>query len=122
MSIARFIDHTILKPTVSPDEIAKICGEAKAYSFASVCVPPFSVPQAYALLPTAKPLVATVIGFPFGYSHYEAKLEEMKKAIQEGATELDMVLNLAALKAGDFTYLDLEADLITSFVKDQGRV
>src|SRR5689334_17367958 len=90
MSIAQFIDHTLLKPSTSLAEIEKLCNESKEYGFAAVCVPPYYVKDAAQVLAGSKVGVATVIGFPFGYSHYEAKAEELRQALHDGANEIDM--------------------------------
>jgi deoxyribose-phosphate aldolase len=121
MSIAKYIDHTILKPNTSSADITKLCDEAKQYKFAAVCIPPYFVPTASQLLKGSKIKVATVIGFPFGYSHYDAKLTEAEQAINDGADELDMVMNIAAFKERDFSYLKKEAETIVS-IKQKKRV
>src|SRR5688572_17012633 len=81
MSVAEFIDHTILKPTTTITEINNICREAREYGFAAVCIPPYFVKEAKENLMNGKPRFATVIGFPFGYSHYSAKLAEAEQAL-----------------------------------------
>jgi deoxyribose-phosphate aldolase len=121
MSIAKYIDHTILKPNTSSAEIKKLCDEAMQYEFAAVCVPPYYVSNASQLLKGSKIKVATVIGFPFGYSHYTAKLAEAEQAITDGADELDMVMNIAAFKENDFDFLKKEAEAIVS-IKQKKRV
>lgn len=109
MHIAHYIDHTILKPEATAAEIRQLCEEAVAAGFAAVCVPPYYVPVATAMLVGIAPVkVATVIGFPFGYSSISAKIAEIEKAIADGADELDMVSNIAALKNGDWDYLTQE--------------
>jgi deoxyribose-phosphate aldolase len=113
MTIAKYIDHTILKPNTTLAEIEKLCAEATEYSFASVCVPPNFIRDAARLTKGSTVKVATVIGFPFGYSHYTAKVAEVKQAIEDGAHELDMVINIAALKNKDFDYLESEIKAIT---------
>ncbi|MER3463377.1 MAG: deoxyribose-phosphate aldolase [Chitinophagaceae bacterium] len=121
MSIAQYIDHTILKPTTTLADIEKMCEEAKEYHFAAVCVPPYYVKDAVEILKNSDVKVATVIGFPFGYSHYTAKLAEAKQALVEGADELDMVMNLAAFKSNDIAYLETEiAELVK--LKKEGTV
>jgi deoxyribose-phosphate aldolase len=120
MSIAQFIDHTVLKPSATLGDIEKACDEAKAFGFAAVCIPPYYVRDAAQILAGAAPRLATVIGFPFGYSHYEAKAEEASKAMDEGAQELDMVMNIAAFKSNDVAYLESEIGLISSLVKEKG--
>jgi deoxyribose-phosphate aldolase len=121
MSIAKYIDHTILKPNTSSAEIKKLCEEARQYEFAAVCVPPYYISNASQLLKGNKIKVATVIGFPFGYSHYTAKLTEAEQAITDGADELDMVMNIAAFKENDFDFLKKEAEAIVS-IKQKKRV
>jgi deoxyribose-phosphate aldolase len=121
MSIAKYIDHTILKPNTSSAEIKKLCDEAMQYEFAAICVPPYFVSNASQLLRGSKIKVATVVGFPFGYSHYTAKLLEAEQAIIDGADELDMVMNIAAFKENDFDHLKKEAEAIVS-IKQKKRV
>jgi deoxyribose-phosphate aldolase len=122
MNIAQFIDHTILKPTTSLAEIEKVCEEAAQYGFAAVCVPPYYVRDANQVLEKKKVKLATVIGFPFGYSHYKAKRKEIKEALKDGAEELDMVMNIAAFKSNDMAYLENEMEEITSIIKEKGAV
>lgn len=122
MNIAQFIDHTILKPTTTLAEIEKVCEEALEYGFAAVCVPPYYVRDASQVLEKRKVKLATVIGFPFGYSHYKAKRKEIKEALKDGADELDMVMNIAAFKSNDMAYLEKEIEEITSVVKENGKV
>lgn len=114
MSLAQFIDHTILKPTTTLADIEKICEEAAQYGFAAVCVPPYYVKDAKTILQNTPVKVATVIGFPFGYSHFTAKLAEARQAILDGADELDMVMNLAAFKSNDMAYLESEIGEMTN--------
>jgi deoxyribose-phosphate aldolase len=108
MNIAAYIDHTILKPTTLLADISQLCNEALEHHFAAVCVPPNFVSTAKKLISDADVKIATVIGFPFGYSSIAAKLEEIKKAIQDGADELDIVINISALKNNDMDYLAKE--------------
>ncbi len=98
---ARFIDHTMLKADAMPGEIEKLCEEAKKYGFASVCVNPGNVARAARLLQGASVKVCTVIGFPLGATTSEVKAFETNDAIHNGAEEIDMVINVGALKSGD---------------------
>ena len=101
MKLSNLIDHTVLKNVTTIADIDRICNEALEYRFAAVCVPPYYVQDAKKLLAGSPVKVATVIGFPFGYHHYKTKLEEARLAIDEGADELDMVMNLAAFKSNE---------------------
>jgi len=114
MSLAQFIDHTILKPSTTLADIEKVCNEAIEYGFAAVCIPPYFVKDAAQILSGAQPALATVIGFPFGYSHYQAKAEEAKLAIGDGARELDLVMNIAAFKSNDMAWLEKEIETISA--------
>jgi deoxyribose-phosphate aldolase len=122
MNIASYIDHTILKPTTTHIEIKKICEESLQYKFAAVCVPPPMVGEAKQRLLGSAVKTATVIGFPFGYSVTKAKLAEAGQAISDGADELDTVIDLIALKSGDWGSLELEMQAITDLVHAQGKV
>jgi len=114
MSLAQFIDHTILKPSTTLGDIEKVCTEAMEYGFAAVCIPPYYVKDASQILEGPGPALATVIGFPFGYSHYLAKLAEAEQAIEEGANELDMVMNIAAFKSNDMAWVEKEVETISN--------
>jgi deoxyribose-phosphate aldolase len=98
--IARMIDHTLLKPEATKDEVAFLCAEAAKYGFASVCVNPFWVPFCAELLRGHSPAVCTVVGFPLGANQPAIKAEEARLAVAQGATEVDMVVNVGALKSG----------------------
>ena len=100
-SLARMIDHTLLKPDATADQIAQLCFEARKYHFASVCVNPTNVKLCSDLLKGSDVEVCTVIGFPLGATSTEVKAFETQNAIDHGATEIDMVINIGALKAGD---------------------
>jgi deoxyribose-phosphate aldolase len=122
MSIAHFIDHTILKPTTALADIEKVCDEAKRYGFAAVCVPPYFVSDSKEILRDSSVKLATVIGFPFGYNDYKAKAAEMKQAIADGADELDVVINLAAFKSNDMAYLESEVKKLSSITQENFKV
>lgn len=102
MNIAKYIDHTILKPIAQRKDIEKLCKEAKEYNFASVCVNPCWVSYASELLKGSDVKVCTVIGFPLGANDSSVKAFEAKTAIEQGASEVDMVINIGALKAGEY--------------------
>lgn len=101
MDIASKIDHTILKPDTLPEEVERICREAVEYGFAAVCIPPCFVQDAVGHLEESEVKVATVVGFPMGYSDTESKVIETSIAIDHGASEIDMVCRIGSLKAGD---------------------
>lgn len=122
MNISTYIDHTLLKPTTLTADIEKLCAEARRYEFAAVCVPPNFVRKAKALLSDCTVKIATVIGFPFGYSAIEAKIAEIVLAMVDGADELDVVVNIAAIKNGDWIYLANEINHIMPVVKSQNKV
>jgi deoxyribose-phosphate aldolase len=95
------IDHTLLKPDATVQEISQLCHEAMLYNFASVCINPTHVKLAAQLLQNSDVKVCTVIGFPLGATSTEAKVFETEQALRDGATEIDMVINIGALKGGD---------------------
>ena len=103
MNPAKFIDHTLLKPTATQAQIKQLCQEARRYGFASVCVNPCRVALAKKELAGSNVKVCTVIGFPLGANTSAAKAYEAKDALENGADELDMVINVGALKDGDDT-------------------
>lgn len=121
MNISSYIDHTILKPTTLLAEIEKVCDEAKQYEFAAVCVSPPFVKKSKVLLQGTNVKVATVIGFPFGYSAVEAKLAEILLAMVDGADELDVVINIMALKNNDWLYISNEINHIIPVVKSKEK-
>ncbi len=98
--LAAMIDHTLLKAEATPDMVSKLCAEAQRYRFASVCVNPFNVAQCARLLAGTGVLVCSVAGFPLGASLAAAKAYEAECAIRDGAREVDMVLNVGAVKSG----------------------
>lgn len=100
-SMARMIDHTLLKPDATADMIAQLCFEARKHHFASVCINPTHVKLCAELLKDTDVKVCTVIGFPLGATSPKVKAFETQNAIEDGATEIDMVINIGALKAGD---------------------
>lgn len=122
MQLNQYIDHTILKPMTLISDIEKLCQEAIEYRFAAVCVPPPFVKKSKQLLLGTGVKTATVIGFPFGYSAVEAKIAETLLAIVDGADELDIVINLIALKNNDWEYLANEINHLMPVIKEQNKV
>ncbi len=114
ISVGQMVDHTLLKPDATRDEIAQLCYEARKYNFASVCVNSSNVKLCADLLQGSPVKVCSVIGFPLGASSTDVKIFEAKTAIKDGATEIDMVINIGALKAKDF---DLVAQDINGVVR-----
>jgi deoxyribose-phosphate aldolase len=102
MDLARYIDHTLLKPEATAAQIDELCAEAREYQFASVCINPTWVKRSAGNLRGSGVVTCTVIGFPLGASTTAIKAMEARRALREGAREVDMVLNVGALKSGDF--------------------
>ncbi len=113
MNISKYIDHTLLKATTTASEIKQLCDEAVANKFFAVCVPPVYVEQAKNLLDDTDVKVCTVIGFPLGYHSFESKLAEIDFAIENGADELDMVINLADLMSEEYDMITQEISALT---------
>ena len=105
MQYNKLIDHTLLKQDAQPEQIVKLCEEAKQFDFMSVCVNPGYVPLAASCLKDSDVKVCTVIGFPLGMNLTKTKVEEAILAVKEGATEVDMVINVGMLKAGHDDYV-----------------
>ncbi|UQD52802.1 deoxyribose-phosphate aldolase [Bacillus methanolicus] len=119
MDIAGMIDHTLLKADATKEQIKKLCEEAKEYKFASVCVNPGWVKYASELLEGSGVNVCTVIGFPLGATTLETKVFETKNAIENGAAEVDMVINIGALKDGDNDFVEKEIRAVVEAAKGQ---
>jgi deoxyribose-phosphate aldolase len=109
-NIAATLDHTLLRPDCTEAQIIQLCQEARQYGFASACVPPYYVPVAARELSGSGVAVCTVIGFPLGYNSPRVKFREAEIALGEGATELDLVLNVSALKSGDLGAVKAEVE------------
>ncbi len=112
MELNSYIDHTNLNNTATLKDIEKLCNEAMQYHFASVCVHPYYVPLAANLLKDSNVAVCTVIGFPQGMNTKEVKVFEAINAVENGADEIDMVINIAALKNKDYDYVKEEIEEI----------
>ena len=105
MDIARAIDHTLLKPEATPTQLETLCAEARTYNFVTVCVNPIYVSLAAQLLAGSNTVVCAVVGFPLGATTTEVKVFETTQAIGNGAREIDMVVAIGRLKAGDLDYV-----------------
>lgn len=121
MPLASYIDHTILSPLCTAADIRKLCSEAIDRRFAAVCVPPFYVRDARQLLERSPVKLATVVGFPMGYSTTSAKVEEIKRAIDEGADEVDVVINICAVKNQNWNFVRNDLDSMATAAHLKGR-
>src|SRR5690606_364881 len=107
--LAIYIDHTILRPDATQDQVLQLCDEARSYGFAAVCVPPSYVQAAAERLgPGSLVKVATVVGFPLGYTHPKVKFLETHQAIADGANEIDVVMNVSFFKSGRYSEIESE--------------
>jgi deoxyribose-phosphate aldolase len=118
MKINKYIDHTVLKSITTKEDIVKLCSEAKEYNFFSVCVNGCYVPLASEELDGTEVKIAAVIGFPLGAMSSEAKVFEAKKCIQDGASEIDMVINVGLLKSGETQLVEDEIRAIKEAIGD----
>ena len=110
----KLIDLTYLKPDASRVKIEQLCADAIEYGVYSVCVPPYYVQQVARILEDYQTKVCTVIGFPYGYDATQVKVEAIKKAVEDNVDEIDVVVNIAAVKSGDWSFILNDAD---SFVR-----
>lgn len=122
MQLNHLIDHTLLKPTTLVSEINQLCEEALRFQFAAVCVPPPFVKIAHEQVAGSNVKVATVIGFPFGYSAVEAKIAESVLAMVDGTDELDVVASILAIKNHDWTYLANEINHLLPVIRSKNKV
>lgn len=122
MNINKLIDHTALKPNTTKESILKLITEAKTYDFASVCINPCWIELAHQELKNTDVKVCTVIGFPLGANTTEVKVFEAKDAIEKGAQEIDMVINIAMLKDKEYDYVENEIHQIVEAAKDKAIV
>lgn len=117
--LAKLIDHTLLKPNATKDDIARLCEEAKEYGFWSVCVNSTYVSLAAEIVKNSDVKVCSVVGFPLGANTSEAKACEAEKAVNDGASEIDMVMNIGALKSGDYKLVKRDIRKVVQRVKSQ---
>ena len=120
--LARHIDSTLLKPTATVPEFDALFDEAAHFGFWSVCVPPSIVKRAAGRLGGTGVKVCTVVGFPLGYASPETKRDEALRAVQDGADEIDMVMNLGAFKSGDLSLVSREIESIASVCRSSGKL
>ncbi len=121
MNIASFLDHTLLRPNLTLQEVNKLFSEARQYQFKAVCIPPYFVSAAKRQLEGTKIAIATVIGFPLGYSSLSSKIDEIRRAIDQGADEFDTVINICAVKSGDWSYIKNEINSLSTAVQLRGK-
>ena len=119
--LAKMIDHTILKANATQSDIEKLCEEAKEYNFASVCVNPYWVPLASDLLKNSTVKVCTVIGFPLGATSSESKASETEIAILQGADEVDMVINVGAMKNNQTDIVEKDILSVVNSARQTGK-
>lgn len=120
-NVAEYIEHTLLNPLTNREDIAVLCDEILKYNFLGACVPPFLVREAVKKLESSNKVVSTVIGFPLGYTFTNVKVEETKKVIDEGADEVDVVLNLSAVKSNDWSIVRNEIESIAMATHMRGK-
>ncbi len=120
--LAKMIDHTLLKPEATQEMIHKICEEAKENHFASVCVNPYWVSYSYQQLKDTDVKVCTVIGFPLGATTKEVKAFETTNTIENGATEVDMVINIGALKSNQYDVVEEDIKAVVAAAKGKALV
>lgn len=122
MKLNRYIDHTLLKPDATPDHIKQLCLEALAHEFRAVCVNSKYVPLAASLLKGSTTAVACVVGFPLGAMATGAKAFEAAMAARDGATEIDMVIDIGAAKAGDFDAVERDIAAVVEQTAEYAKV
>jgi deoxyribose-phosphate aldolase len=121
-ALAKMIDHSILHPTLTDEDLRKECAVARTYDVASVCVKPYAVKMASELLKGSDVLVGCVIGFPAGNSAIEVKVYETEVACRDGAVEIDMVINIGKALQGDWAYIEQEIAAVTSACHKHGAI
>jgi deoxyribose-phosphate aldolase len=120
--VASYIDHTLLKSVCTSADIDRLCQEAVENRFAAVCIPPYLVKRAVGALKNSGVKTATVIGFPMGYSSVDSKMTETREAIADGAEELDVVINIIALKNFEWEYLNDEMQKLLGLIHEKAKV
>ncbi|AKX34051.1 deoxyribose-phosphate aldolase [Spiroplasma litorale] len=118
-NLNKYIDHTVLKPDATLEDIKKICNEAIENNFATVCINPFRISDAKRILLNKNVGITTVIGFPLGANLTDTKVFETKKAIEDGATEIDMVINIGAVKDQNWDYVYNDIKKVKEVAKDK---
>ncbi len=119
MNIAQMIDHSLLKPEVTRQQIRKVCEEGREYSFAAVCINPVWVSLCVNLVKGSSVRICTVSGFPLGASRPKVKAKEAEVAIREGADEIDMVANIGALRSGDLQLVEEDIKAVRNAIRNE---
>jgi deoxyribose-phosphate aldolase len=122
MNVNQYIDHTLLKPDAQSEAIIQLCNEAQKYEFAAVCVNATYVPLAFKLLEKSKVLICTVVGFPLGASPTETKVHEANWAMDNGADEIDMVINIGALKDNEDSIVENDIAELAKACHSKGKI
>lgn len=120
--LAKMIDHSLLHPTMTDQDLLDGCAIAKEYDVASVCIKPYAIPLAIKALEGSKVLVGTVIGFPQGNSSIDIKVAETKQACKDGATEIDMVVNIGKVLQEDWEYIEKEIKAVCRAAHSYGAI
>ena len=118
----KLIDHTFLSPQATAADIKRLCEEAVEHGFYAVCIPPYFVSRAKVELQDTAVKLATVIAFPYGYSETPIKVAEARRSIEEGADELDIVINISAVKSQEWNYVKTEIEQMATTVRLKGKV
>lgn len=121
-ALAKRIDHTLIRPTVTKNEVERLCQEAKQYNFRAVCVNLSYLTLVHELLKNSNVRIGATVGFPFGATSIKTKVSESKEAIRLGANELDAVINIGYLKSGDLDYIRMELVSLVEMVKSFGDI
>lgn len=118
-NIQEYIEHTNLNPTITAKEVEQVVSEAKEFNFTGICVPPYWVKKARRDLGDSPVSLVTVVGFPFGYHRSEVKLQEIKSALREGVDELDVVVNISAIKNKAYHWIKIEMSQFAQVIHAQ---
>jgi deoxyribose-phosphate aldolase len=119
--LAQYLEHTVLKPDTAISDIARVCEEAAQFGFAAVCIPPLYVREARNMLgERSRTRLATVVGFPMGYSSISSKSDEIRRAMDEGASDIDAVLNISAVKSELWNHVSRDLDALTLATQSRG--
>ncbi len=121
MELNKYIEHTLLSPVCTSVQILQLCEEAKQHQFKAVCVPPFYIRYARQILADSPIRLVTVVGFPLGYTAIASKVEEVKRAVDEGVDELDMVANICAVKDNNWAHVKNDIDGVTRAAHLHGK-